>query len=171
MDPGVPGLSPSFCFSEGVDRELLLRFDGGLSLLSLSPLWFSPPFTIDLGPSSSPPTSTTKSPSDLSPESDSCPDFLRSSLSVFSRLADMSSLGVDERMGERAEMGDRARWFISRMSRGSRLLAGLAEELCFSLSSIACSPGFSSLTSGPPRPAMPLWANICCMEVGGSPPG
>ena len=38
LDPGVPGLSPSFCFREGVERELELRLDGGLSLSILSGL-------------------------------------------------------------------------------------------------------------------------------------
>ena len=77
---------------------------------------------------SSPPTSTTRSPSDLSPESDSCPDFRRSS--VFRRLADISSFGVDERIGLRAEIGDRGRWFRSLgPSRGSLLWRGEYFEL------------------------------------------
>ena len=124
LEPGVPGLSPSFCFSDGVLLLLLLRLLGGRSrslCLSLSPLACSPLVRF-LGPSSSPPTSTTRSPSLLSPESDSWPLFLRSLPSVLSRLADISSFGVDERIGERAEMGERARWFSSRIeSRGSRL--------------------------------------------------
>ena len=123
LELGVPGLSLSFCFRLGVDLELLLRLLGGLPsprALSPLPLACSPPFTIERGPSSSPPTSTTRSPSDLSPESDSCPDFRRSS--VFRRFADISSFGVDERMGLRAEIGDRGRWFMSLgPSRGSLL--------------------------------------------------
>lgn len=166
-------MSPSFCFRLGVDLELLLRLLGGRpSPRALSPFPFacSPPFTMDRGPSSSPPTSTTRSPSDLSPESDSCPDFRRSS--VFRRLADMSSFGVDERIGLRAEIGDRGRWFKSLgPSRGSLLLAGLAEELCFSRSSMAWRPGFSSFTSpgAPGMPGSPRCAISCWMEVGGRP--
>jgi len=119
LEPGVPGLSPSFCLRDGVERELELRLDGGLSLSIPSGLLsrgrplplsrWSPFICPGRGPSSSPPTSTTRSPSDLSPESDSCPDFLRSE-SVFSLLAAISSLGVEDLIGLLAEMpGDLAR--------------------------------------------------------------
>lgn len=178
LEPGVPGLSPSFCFRDGVERELELRLEGGLSLSILSGLLspgrplplsrWSPFICPGRGPSSSPPTSTTRSPSDLSPESDSCPDFLRSE-SVFSLLAATSSLGVDDLIGLLAEIpGD-----LARGSLGSRpklcesflsdLLAGEAELLCLSLSSMAANPGFSSLIS------CPLCAMSCWMEVGGRP--
>ena len=156
----MPGLSPSFCFRLGVDLELLLRLLGGRpSPRALSPFPFacSPPFTMDRGPSSSPPTSTTRSPSDLSPESDSCPDFRRSS--VFRRLADISSFGVDERIGLRAEIGDRGRWFKSLgPSRGSLLWRGeyfeLREEMMWWWLMVTCSLGSlrSCASVGPPWP-------------------
>ena len=47
------------------------------------------------------------------------------------------------------------------------LLAGEAELLCLSLSSMAAKPGFSSLISNFSCP--PLCAMSCCMEVGGRP--
>ena len=153
-------MSPSFCFRLGVDLELLLRLLGGRpSPRALSPFPFacSPPFTMDRGPSSSPPTSTTRSPSDLSPESDSCPDFRRSS--VFRRLADISSFGVDERIGLRAEIGDRGRWFKSLgPSRGSLLWRGeyfeLREEMMWWWLMVTCSLGSlrSCASVGPPWP-------------------
>lgn len=163
LEPGVPGLSPSLAFREGVERELELRLDGGLSLSILSGLLspgsplplsrWSPFICPGRGPSSSPPTSTTRSPSDLSPESDSWPDFLKSE-SVFSLLAAISSLGVDDLIGLLAEMpGDLALGSLGSPrpklceSFLSDLLAGDAELLCLSLSSMACRPGFSSLIS------------------------
>lgn len=103
--PGVPGFSrgpPSLCLSDGVDLEEEDRLEGGrsLSLLSapLSPMggpWF--PFICRSPVPSSFPTSTTRSPSDLSPLSDSCPDFRRS-FSILILLAAFSSFGVDALM-------------------------------------------------------------------------
>merc|ERR1719319_1119978 len=82
LELGVPGLSPSFCLRLGVLRLLLLRLLGGRPSPRRSPLPLcSPPLAREpLGPSSSPPTSTTRSPSLLSPPSDSWPDLRRSSV-------------------------------------------------------------------------------------------
>ena len=99
MSLGVPGLSASLFLREGVDLELELMLLGGLSLSCLPLAWWSPFIWPDLSPASSPPTSTTRSPSLLSPESLSCPDLRRSD-SIFIFLAAISSLGVEERGGD-----------------------------------------------------------------------
>ena len=80
--PGVPGLSlgPSLFFREGVDLDEEDMFDGGR--LAFPPPAEDGPFSTRCSPltgpelflgteSSSPPTSTTRSPSLFSPPSDS----------------------------------------------------------------------------------------------------